>query len=848
MKKIVLVLLMLTSCAFGDWLYNRSAKTLTECDSSGVALTESPWIFNVTASTAVDGVYNLWIKYKTIGAADKLDLQAPIHGEDAAIITALDNDFLKNSTSKALLTEIKLPLTLTYIGKEAFNGHTKLVHVEPFISDGVTYVGANAFSSTAITNDLRAGYGGVAMSFGGSVFSNSKSLSSADFGPGITATTGDMFKNCTGLKTLKLSDSLKTIATQTFEGCSGLTTVEPFLPNSVTAIGSSAFKSASAIKSEYLNLKANNQPLTINGSTFYIPSVTNIVFGDGSVYLASDAIMSASNVKTVRFGKGVLSLSSVGMKGFRLANYNARFDVPAGVYEWEEFINTYKNKDWADIPETGNNPSKAKYYEAFPDGPEPRCLLYIPGNESNNRYIWLYSYRYGEADDKVLYVHGEDTEGEARHYGAPEPGYGVYTDAGDSLPLVCTAPEFVDNGALTEYRCIGYRIDTMNDVGEWVKGTGVTDGTSSYTFNPDEAGSTRLTWLYEPYAYGLTVNLPALMDLGTVQIPATTHNEYYLKDSTITLVATATAEGARFVRWYGDVPEEQAYDAELALKMDGEKVIYPYFEHDWVVEGSYIIDGYWKFYWSGKLASMSIGKPLVSWAPGFIDFRKPIQGGGTIVTMAKDCFKNNTTITDVRIPDTVGVIGEYAFLGNTKLKNFSPFLPPCVTNISGSAFSGCSALTNALSIGGLKDATYAFSGSCFISCTKIPSITIGEGVTALSQDMFKSTLAIKELRFFCDKPTINDQTFQRSDNDTYKYKVKVYLPKGLPGWSEFVESSVTPWEEVSDTDKAKFYTAFGENATPPDGLLVETSKSMGQLRNQWYYGFSPVRGLTIFVK
>ncbi len=824
--------------ARADWLYSYSAKTLTECDSSGVPLATSPWVFTITTSTKVNDSYNLTIKYKTIGAADTLDLSAPIHG-DAGVIVGLADDFLKHNDSKALLTSVVLPNTLTSIGKEAFAYHSKLVSVTPFLPDSVRSIGNYAFRSCPLATPLRMGYGG-ALSLGSSIFLSDSSLPSADIGPGVTALTTDIFKSCTKLGEVHLPDTLTSIASQAFESCTSLSNVVSFLPDSVKTVGSRAFYNCTKIAGT-LSFTAGGSDITVNGSTFYISGITNIVFGEGAVSVVSDGIMNAGNVKTVHFGRGVLSFDSAGMKGFRLTSYGARFDVPAGIQAWEDFITTYKYRDWADINETGNNPSKTKYYEAFPDGPEPRCLLYIPGSSSNNKYVWLYSYPLGGEEAKNLVVHGADENGDTGLYGETTPAYGEHLDVGGDTPIVCTAPAFATNGGLTEYRCAGYRIETMDALGGWENPV-VVNGSRSYTFNPSEAGTTRLTWLWEPYAYGIDVRLPTLMELGSVSLSAPDHNGFYTTGTVARVTATAAGADSPFAKWFGDVPDAQAAGAVLDLVMDGEKILYPYFAHDWVISGSNISDGYWTLGWSGRRDAISIGYPSVQWMPGFIDFRKPIVDGGTIRSFSKDCFKNNDTITDVRLPDTTEAIGEYAFYYCSKLRNVSPFLPQAVTSVAGGAFRN-TPITNALSIGP-KRLPFTFeSDSQFINCTKIPSVEIGPTITALPQDLFKNCTALTSIRFRGDKPTWSSQTFENLSS----YQAQVFVPRESTSWANWIGTYVTPWANVSAANQAKYWQNFGETAKRPYGLIT-SGGNFGKGGSQWIIPYAARQGSVLMLQ
>lgn len=80
--------------------------------------------------------------------------------------------------------------------------------------------------------------------------------------------------------------------------------------------------------------------------------------------------------------------------------------------------------------------------------------------------------------------------------------------------------------------------------------------------------------------------------------------------------------------------------------------------------------------------------------------------------------------------------------------------------------------------------------------------------------------------------------------------MQLHLPKDKPGWSEIVEACVTPWDEVTESDKQLYYTNFGENAPPPDGMFVESRKAkcMGQIGTQGYVGYSTRPGMLIIVR
>lgn len=70
--------------------------------------------------------------------------------------------------------------------------------------------------------------------------------------------------------------------------------------------------------------------------------------------------------------------------------------------------------------------------------------------------------------------------------------------------------------------------------------------------------------------------------------------------------------------------------------------------------------------------------------------------GYTVVGLGSNLFKDNTTITDVTIPDTVTTIGASAFNGCTGLTEVD--IAGAVSKIDSYAFSGCTNLES-VSIG-----------------------------------------------------------------------------------------------------------------------------------------------------
>ena len=95
---------------------------------------------------------------------------------------------------------------------------------------------------------------------------------------------------------------------------------------------------------------------------------------------------------------------------------------------------------------------------------------------------------------------------------------------------------------------------------------------------------------------------------------------------------------------------------------------------------------------------------------------------------------NTVYLEDILIPAThkgkaVSSIAEEAFV-NAKLKSIS--IPDSVTSIGGSAFSGCSNLTNI----NLGDGVESIGGNAFYDCTGLTEIDIPDSVKSIGNDAF----------------------------------------------------------------------------------------------------------------
>ena len=93
-------------------------------------------------------------------------------------------------------------------------------------------------------------------------------------------------------------------------------------------------------------------------------------------------------------------------------------------------------------------------------------------------------------------------------------------------------------------------------------------------------------------------------------------------------------------------------------------------------------------------------------------------------------FKGCSSLTAIKIPDSVTSIGRSAFEGCSSLTSIT--IPDGVTSIGDSAFSGCSSLTSIT----IPDSVTSIDYSAFSGCSSLTSVTIPDSVTSIGDSAF----------------------------------------------------------------------------------------------------------------
>ncbi|WP_443720388.1 leucine-rich repeat domain-containing protein, partial [Ruminococcus sp.] len=102
-----------------------------------------------------------------------------------------------------------------------------------------------------------------------------------------------------------------------------------------------------------------------------------------------------------------------------------------------------------------------------------------------------------------------------------------------------------------------------------------------------------------------------------------------------------------------------------------------------------------------------------------------------VVKISDNSFYNNSTLTSVKIPNTIKVVGSMAFHNCTKLSKVT--LPSNLTEIGYNAFEGTTALTT-ITI----PKTVTTAGNNVFNGSALKTATIENGATAVADNLFSN--------------------------------------------------------------------------------------------------------------
>ena len=194
----------------------------------------------------------------------------------------------------ASLTSVTMGSNVTSIGEQAFSNCKSLTGVT--IPDSVTSIGEQAFRDCTSLTSAVIGSGSI----GHSAFWGCTSLADVVIGSGVTFIDGYAFSGC-GLTSLTIPDSVTSIEYNAFQNCTSLASVT--IGNSVASISTQAFSGCTSLTSVTLGSGIAD----IGSFAFYgCVNLTSVTIPDSVTYtyISSGAFAGCSSLARVYYGVG----------------------------------------------------------------------------------------------------------------------------------------------------------------------------------------------------------------------------------------------------------------------------------------------------------------------------------------------------------------------------------------------------------------------------------------------------------------------------------------------------------------------------------------------------------------
>lgn len=141
---------------------------------------------------------------------------------------------------------------------------------------------------------------------------------------------------------------------------------------------------------------------------------------------------------------------------------------------------------------------------------------------------------------------------------------------------------------------------------------------------------------------------------------------------------------------------------------------------------------------------------------------------GLTITSDGKLTKVSPELTEVKIPNSVTTIGNYAFYDCTSLKSIT--IPDSITTIYAEAFSGCKNLTSII----IGNGVTSIGKLAFNNCINLTDVIIGDSLETIIELAFHNCKSLKKITLPRSVSYISDSAFENCTNIVITYHGMTY--------------------------------------------------------------------------